>query len=380
MWTACCPGIQQLELCPYVPCKLANDYTCKLASQCQNLGGTPRVFVCNNNGVARADGTCLCNNNEATGTGWVADPTRFSYQGCYKPISCPRSAIFPYNVCNQVDACNPKSFIVLPKSGGYFDQQFGWFLEQAGLPINNATLLALLDPASANENSMAIQALEQLALDVQFAVDNILACVDVWPTDTPTSTQAMVVPGTPQYAAVVFPYMKPFLQPYVLTPSSIAYAGVANTSFLTDEKIFYFLTSLTQNVRARARRLTLMQVQYLVMNGSSSLNVSFAQNYTVNFIRLHAWVVLAGQILITFPDGQICPKIATVAGTYFTWLGPDGNSIACTSQYIDYVFTQQPAYTTYCTDTQSQTCIGWQNQVCASLGYVTPSAGDFYAG
>jgi hypothetical protein len=266
-----------------------------------------------------------------------------------------------------VDACNPANFIVLPKSGGVFDNQFGWFFEQAGLPINNATLLAILDPASANENSMAIQALEQIALQVQFAVANILACIDVWPTDTYNSTRAMVVPSTPQYASVVFPYMKPFLQPYVIYPSNITYLSV-NTSFLTDLKIYYLLTSLTQNA------------QYLVMDGSESLNITFAQPYAVNFVRLHAWVQAAGRITITFNDGQICPSTAVIAGGFFNWLGPDGNSIACTSQYTDYTFTQQAAYATYCTDPQSQICINWQNQVCASLGYITPSPGDFYSG
>ena len=369
MWTSCCPGILQLELCPFVPCLLANTYQCTLASDCQNLGGQPRVEVCNGNGVARADGTCLCNKNAVTGVGFMADLTRFSYQGCYKPISCPVSVISG-NVCNQQAACDPKSFIILGKAGGYFDQQWGLFAQKAGLPINNATLLAQLDPSSANEDSMRIQSLNQIALNVQFQIDDILICIDVFPTDTFNSTVAMVPPSNAQYASIVFPYMKPFLQPYNLPLNNLTFGSV-NTSLLTDATFYYNMVSLQEDV------------DYITLNGTTILEIVFDQPYTIMFVRLHALIDAVGIVNISFPDGLMCPQIAVtpISPATFLWLGPAGNSIACTPQYLDYNFLQQgAAYLAECADSQSQGCIAWEQKICLSLGFIVPESSDYYPG
>ena len=369
-WANCCPGVAELELCPNVPCQFGSSYKCTGAAQCIPLGGVPLVYPCNHHGTPRADGTCACDANQQTGQGYMADLTRFTYNGCYAPISCPVTLVAPYTVCNQQAACDASKFIAMERVGGYFDQQFGYFALQAGLPNNNQTLLSLLEPNANIVDNFRVQVLNQLALQVLLARADIATCICIYPNDTinSTSLEAMVLPYSPQYAAGVFPYLRPFTQPFALTLTNITF-GAVDTAFLTDSNFYVTTEGMT------------LDLNYLVLNGTTSLVVAFDQPYFISFIQLHAWVQFTGIVNISFPDGSYCPVIALGTTSQFIWAGPAGNAIACTSQYIDFDFTALGSeYLAQCGDPQSTGCITWETQTCLTLGNIVPNLGDYYQG
>ena len=355
-----------------MPCGLGDSFPCVPAAKCIPQGGVPRVFPCNNHGLARADGTCQCDANEATGQGYTADLARFSYQGCFAPISC---GVFG-TVCNAMDACDPANIVALQKVP-YFEGQLPTLLYLDGVPVTNESFISAADPNFAHQSSLRLQSLEQIALQVIAARDGLLACIDVFPGENCSSLYpvAMLHPS-PSLCPSVYPYLKSFTQPYYLQPLNITYNNV--TEPLLNDSLFF----------ATAATLREGQ-QYVVFNNTlanASIFITFDQPYFITFVRFHQWVISgAARVSIAFPDGSQCqsPVSVTPAPT-FVWQGPDGAAILCATTYQDFNFQATPLlvaqYQANCADATSAQCGTWQAQTCVQYGNFVPTPGNYYPG
>ena len=190
---SCCPTDEypRLELCPNVACLRGGEIICTEAKDCV-APDFPQVFACNNHGLARADGTCLCDSDRVEGVAYTFDAEQFSNDGCYRRVQC---ALSPLNdlPCHAISGCGePAEWPSLP-TDAYYQQQ--WYNCLGAIGLLNITTATQAHAVSANEFADRIfQAATSNALLVNDAIIGLATCICVGPNDTATDKCCML-PG-----------------------------------------------------------------------------------------------------------------------------------------------------------------------------------------
>jgi hypothetical protein len=372
IWSKCCPGVDRLERCAYVPCLIAGSTSCVLSHKCVESGGFPLVCPCNCKGTARGDGTCQCQANQVTGVGYTYNLELFSYKGCYQRGSCGVSRATG-TVCNGFPVCDTSKWIAFPKVP-YFEQQRFGVLFRDGLPLTNESWVRALTDDYDLMDSLLVSALVQIALKVQAAVSALAACICVYPgEDGSAAPFGMVQPAAGAPRTLVYPYLKSFRSPYQLALANVTFAGTGPDLAFLHDGAFY----------TNPARMAL-GVDYVVVESHvTPLIVQFAGPVNVAIVRIHAQAPLASRISVSFPDGSACPSTAAITppGESFVWAGT-GNAIYCTATYqdLDFAAYDSAGYSSNCADAKSPACAAWKAGACLASGNLVPASNDYFQG
>ncbi|MHA1680868.1 MAG: hypothetical protein ACTSUE_07660 [Promethearchaeota archaeon] len=237
-WLACNPGLKRLERAEFTPCLIQGKTQCLASGECIPNGGEPLVYPCNNHGTGRKDGTCECVQDEIAGTGYTFDDERFSYEGCYKEITCPRS-LSRNRPCNFIPACDePEEWRDMPDVP-YFNDQIETIVARLGHEISNQSIIREITDI-AQIDKLREQAYVAVAQAVEDDLQGVDACICVYPNDNPLDPIGMR-PYDPN--GPVGPYLKSFNRPREI---QIADASqVLASSRATADQIFEVLFEST---------------------------------------------------------------------------------------------------------------------------------------
>ena len=371
VWNQCCPPPMQLEFCPYTPCELAGSTQCLLSPLCIQQGGTPLVYPCNNHGIARVDGTCLCDEDQTTGKGWTYDLTKFSTLGCFLANNCQLSRVAPYKPCNWKDPADTSTWTVLVKVG-YIEQQYLTSVFNDGLPPTNESFIRAILPQIEYQQAVQLQALQEAANFVHNELLGFNSCVCVYPNN---SLQYMVQNLSASDLASVLPYNKSFTSPYLVFPTNTTWMG-SSAPYLIDNKFYY---STNELVIGR---------DMAVLNATSPITVNLPYPLHLSTIRIHAVSSTSMQVNISTPDGASCAMFPYVAPSAnvgnLTWIGKaNDGALYCSNTYQDFDFTTwmyKGAYFANCLIPTSAGCRLWQTHTCLALGWLVPNSLDYVPG
>lgn len=318
-WQTCCPNIP-LELCNFVPCVIKGRTECKLTETCIPLGGTPKVYPCNDKGVPRADGTCECEHNENDGTGYVPDPDIGEEDNCYAKIQCPMNE-FTGTPCGKVEPCDDPGNWVNPPLIPFFNQQIDILLFLLKFSFSNESVI--------NEISNRIQmqqqkleAYEAIAIATREAIRSVRSGIYVDnPNDTNYTFPIGMLPYTLEESYVILPYDKPFETPFLLP-----YNGYP---ILKDDWV------------------TALEYSELI-NGTDYLQFPLSFNFTIPnriyAIRVHARAFNAANQTVRFlvNGREICPLVI-VDSVEWDWAEQ-----YCDPIYVDFDFETLEDYQVKC--------------------------------
>ncbi len=339
LWDEACGLYDRLEKCPNVPCRVGGNIIPMPAAECAD----PLVYYCNNHGIARADGTCLCDTDREAGTGYTHDLTQFSTEGCYKEVSCGISKLSG-KVCNRVSPCSePEKWVnPLPYDIG-IDQQW-WIcgLEAMGM-FSNLTRLDTISNSFDQFNALLLDALSDIAIAVIEAINGLASCICVYPTDTVNDRCCMLSGGS-------FIYDQNYPYPYFIDGYSPGYPN------LTDRNI--------ENMGNESYVFADGEYFDFIMNN--------ADITTISVIRLFGKKVQSSddvQVRFTSDGVQICPPSASVINTttsFLEWVLGDREYYACAPTFTCYVYKDQLAleYAANCVIPESSKCVDWKSSVC----------------
>ncbi len=190
LWAECCPGENRLKRCANIPCTLAGTVQCVSSRTCATNGGTPHVYVCNNHGVDRMDGTCGCD-NDGVSQGYAPDYSRFETDNCYLKINCPLSQINGLG-CNYKTGCSePEAWVDVPDDKS-FELQNEVMLALMGYGVDNATYINVVLPILNSVTGALQAALARAALVYEVALGGLGGCVCVYPGENPASPCCML--------------------------------------------------------------------------------------------------------------------------------------------------------------------------------------------
>lgn len=341
LFRVCCAGYERAEYCPFIPCRDGSNVVCKLSIECAD----PLVYFCNNHGLARADGTCLCNKNVYNSEGYTYDKSQYSRPNCYRYIKCAAG-------CNTIDPClEPDQWRhPLPYDIALEQQWFTAGLSAQGEYVN-ATKIAQVSAAGDAYNSQIYAAAAAIAVEVRDEIVAMSACRCEYPTDTQYEKCCMNAGSVPDYEA------------------NYKFANQIWGSFngypnLTDLS----LESMIGNGNYEFRNGD-------VLNFTLQYNVSM----TLSAIRIWAYATVTSGITFSFFDGStnqfICQN-----GTYTPPIGTnilgwslfsiDGQpALQCEPTYQCFVYALQDptGYLANCiNDPTSSICLFWQEETCVA--------------
>lgn len=329
IWEQCCGGFDRLEKCDTIPCSVQGQIQCVSAVSCQN----PLVYPCNNHGTALADGTCECEINIESGTGYTYDETQFSDRGCYKLLQCPD--------CHFVPACTePAEWRhPLPYDIG-LDQQWYSCIQGLGL-YSNETLINELSSSLNQRSALIIQGLTQIAVRTNRAINDLAACICVYPNDTATVKTGML-PG------VEYRYKQNYRSPYNLSG------------------IFPGYPLLYDNT------LESIPVETYTFSAGDSFNFTLGNNASTFISAVRIWGVnLDNNTIVELRSkGElVCPVILLNydGSPYSYWIAGSELAFQCGPYYTCFNFrTAFPIeYDANCAIPESTECLDWQYATCA---------------
>ena len=351
IWSKCCQGYTGFDDCPITPCKVGENILCYEAQACLDYSPTaPLLYVCNNHGVARADGTCLCNSDVEEGSVYTSSPTDFATEGCYTKKVCLVSAI-NNRPCNEPDPCSdPKAWTYPFTRCPFLEQQWATAMNGATM-LNSYAQLAALDINVDETQNMVERSLGNIALRVQDAVSSYGGCVCIYPGDTQTSRCCMISNNKVYYYKQAFqtPYYMPVV-PNLLYPT--IFAG-PTYPIGRDQLKYYFKKDDVIN----------FQLIYT--------------NVTIAAIR----IMSSGNAALVLQDSvgrQICPTIRLINYDIdydypiFNWnAGRLGDALDCTPVYQCVPGISFPDYQAICgVKTNTDQCMLYREQSCEDLGYI----------
>jgi hypothetical protein len=340
----CCPesSYPRLEQCPKVLCRIGNIDTCILSEECTGPERTPQVFVCNNKGKARMDGTCECDGS-GTGAVYLPDYNRFSYDACFQYKECTRSPI-NQEICNQVKRCDFKHpdflFGVFP----YIDQQMWTFMARSSESISNRTFVMKATKNIEDLERIKIQAYTRLGLQVENDVQQLQSCRCVYPNENSTTPCCQL----PYDTNSIF-YGKSINTPYLIPIYNASNALIDGRIVDTDNEYL------------------IQQIDFIQLRNTIKINLP--DKYTISAIRLYARYSGINSIQIQFLSDslqEICGSQFTLIQSDFRWWGTSGRYL-CLAQYENYPFRvfYQSDYTKNCgTGEQTINCMNWMDSIC----------------
>lgn len=355
-WDKCCQGYSSRRLCPNVLCRTLPTSSCLTAEECLAYSPTaPALYPCNGHGIARADGTCLCDTDPDTGEGYTYDYSQFDTKGCYKFVKCPISVVSG-NTCNRVSQCDQPDEWRAPftsnvfKLNGYFG--FQWFVASGGKGLyTNFTLLNQLNLDIFYLNEQIQQALARTALDVLDAQTAYEGCICYGPNDTFTERSCMVL-NDQNYT-----YRQNYNSPYLLNATGI------------DGGPGYFIYG---GVYPAGKYL----FDYHYVQGDI-IDISLGNDVTTIWaLRLMSY----GNATLKITDGStsslVCPEAVTKpyyinqAYPIFNWnVGVLGGSLSCVPEYTCLLAKSFPDYPQYCgTRVTTTECLNYREVACAEAG------------
>jgi hypothetical protein len=338
----CCSSFSRLELCPNVVCDQDGVLTCTLASECI-LPQVPQIFPCNNHGVARADGTCLCDSSQEKGFGYTNDFTQFSIDGCYREFQCPISK--RNNApCYFLEACShPEEFRYPAPPDLYLAQQPYMCGPQQGL-IQNSTILTQIATSANIFLDRLIQALTQIAIEVGNAIVALGGCICVYPDDTESEKFGML-PGAN------FTYLQSYHSP------SLLFGHFPGYPFLTD-----FTLETYGNESYLIAANTTIEFQF---TNTSDTNISA--------LRIYADQVQNGSVInVLRSDGvtTVCDQLLPQASGFpLSWISssryPPVTAFYCGPLFTCATFESDPGFNLNCgASSLIQACTNWKTAQC----------------
>lgn len=345
LWSTCCPGLTRLEKCRYVPCTFAGKTECTLIEDCMGYGHKPLVYVCNNHGRALADGTCVCDQDENSGAGYMYDLEVYSGKGCYGTLQCPVSRVSG-SVCNAMPACSSLQYWTGFPYEPYFEQQIAEFVFGEGLSYTNRSILERM--AGTRLQKLILDAYSQLALDLQSHLDGIASGVCVYPLDNCTAPHGMLpcddIPGN--YELV---FNKALKSPYSLRS-------------YVNSTVYPLLDTEFASTRLNYAKSTNQSAWLL----SDSVGVSFNQSFYVDVLRLHVYTI-GGSVALAIKgdDGDdVCQTVLLTTEDY-AWV-----DIFCMPQYrgVRMDLEYPGLYAAHClNDEFSADCEAWTRNKCLEI-------------
>lgn len=351
-WAKCCQGYPSLRLCPFTACRTLDTISCLTPEECLAYNpDAPLIYPCNGHGVARADGTCLCDFDRDAGTVYRPDYSQFDTNGCYLLKRCGVSRKSG-NVCDSISQCeDPGAWMNPFPNVPYLEQQ--WLVGTGGLGMaNNYTKLEMLDIAVFSFNAIVEYSLALIALAVILAEASYQGCVCYYPNSTFAERCCMVL-NDKEYT-----YMESFNYPYFLNISA------ANSTY---DSLF------KGNVYPAGRDL----YDYYFEQGDV-VEITLQENETnINAIR----VMSSGGANIMFLSStgeQICPEVELIdylidsSYPIFNWnAGQLGGALSCGPLYTCVSGTTFPLYESVCgIKTDTDDCIAYRESSCLESGYI----------
>lgn len=342
-WTQCCPGIKQLEACTQVPCVVGGLTQCLPMDVCQGSDRTPKVYVCNGKGRVLADGSCLCDKDETSGTGYTHDYDVYSEKGCYATVSCPVS--LGGTVCNSQPACSDLSAWLEPPDIPYAWQQLAMFAMREGLaPTNKSIVSRVMGDDMAQ---IILLTYAHLALEISAIMRAATTTICVYPTDNCSAPFGMFpFCGAEEY---ILPYMRNLDAPFLVP--------MTTDSWLVDK---LFAVSASVYLGQSGTHFTLFP------SGGHYVSVDFGQPRYLDVIRIHLRAVL--DISISFVGDSadsVCQSVDVVGESNYHWV-----DIVCLPQYSEYRFDLEMPndWALHCgNDDTSLICEEWMQSTCITI-------------
>lgn len=329
LWDRCCGNVDRLEKCDTVPCTVQGEIQCVEAKSCTS----PLVYPCNNHGTALADGTCSCNIDVEQGTGYTHDYTQFSEKGCYKLLQCPD--------CHFVPACSePAEWRhPLPYDIG-IDQQ--WYSCIGGLGLySNETMINEMSSSLNQRSELIVQGLTQIAVRTNRAINDLAACICVYPNDTASVKYGMVT-------GVEYRYKQNYRSPYNLSGTFPGYPLLQdNTLESLPVEIYTFNTGDSFSFRLENNASTFISAVRVW-----GINL---ENTTTLELRSQGQLVCPAILLNYLPD------------TLQYWIAGSNFAFQCGPYYECYNFrvNNKLEYDANCAIPDSSECLNWQYATCA---------------
>ncbi len=368
-WAACC-GETRLERCVQIPCRFGGVDQCAGAQECLTRGGTPLVYPCNNHGLPRADGTCECTVDAATGAGFTSALAVYDHANCYGTNVCPTSPACT-GPCCRVSECDASAWTTPPDTT-FYDQQAEAQLALQGDDISNRTWAGFAVWSLTQRGQLLMTGTLAAALEFKAARDAAGTCICVYPNEDPAHPVCMAPYDSPADYANVAPYKKSYRAPYefVLNASSAAAPCSAAQTFAV----------LTGNTFSDSTVRRVQCADYVPLAaGSVEIDFAFAREETMVVVRLHAVLTAATTFdFLNDAGDSTCESTTIIAVNQigsWQWF-----TLFCTPAYYnyDFQFAQPDVYIAECTAVGStpQGCAQWMQDTCTALGYVynPPSA------
>lgn len=351
LWKKCCQFYTRLELCPFAPCLIGADIQCLSIQQCLEIDPDALLVEdCNGHGKARADGTCECEADEDSGTGYTADYTQFSYDGCYKLIQCPVSKITK-TPCKIIDQCSSKEMLNIFNAPRYYKQQ--WYLGTGGRGlINNQSEIFKFGDDLITYNDQVQQSLTKTALSVIAAESDYQGCVCYYPNSTDTDRCCMVNDGQN------YTYMQAYTEPYWLNVTTTnnytsIFHGVVNPVG-TQVLVNYFTPGMSINGSFDFNETNVIAIRVMSSGGAVLRLVNSINQPLCDDI-----------ILLPLPDFDIIyPKLNWNAGEL-------GGALNCGPSYSCVAGKTFDQFQIFCgVKPDSRECLDFLKQQCISAGYI----------
>lgn len=342
-WQNYCFEFTRLELCPWSVCKQKGSLKKILATDCI-VPSTPQIFPCNNHGILRADGTCLCDYDEQTGVGYTSDFTQFSTPNCYRRYECPKSLINGKS-CHYLDACTASEFRLPAPNETYLAQQTYMCSTREGL-INNATILNQISTSVDVFRDRLIQGLTTIALEVERDITGSQSCICVYPDDTQFVKTGMVPGGN-------YEYFENYIAPYYLDGNVLSYPFLMDRSLEQAGWESYIISPGAT-------------IQFVMKNPI---------NTTMSAFRAYGNSSSVGQFSFTSGGQQICTPTTTppnqqlfVGGLDWVQFKDGVTASYCGPFYkCSSDFDEPDQFQFYCgSSITNQACIDWLNLQCFS--------------
>ena len=306
-WNQCCPGIVQLERCTTIPCIIGGVTRCVDIEECQGADRSPKVYVCNGQGVALADGTCKCTNNQNSGSGFTHDLDVYSTKGCFRQVECS-AAKTTGTVCNRFPSCSEfQNWPDLPVIPFLWNQAYVYAARE-GLPPTNESIVRKV--MSDHLNDIVGQTYIQEALSLLSDRRAAETCICILSAnDTCADPPGMLPCGDNMLV-----YRKSIPTPYNLVD-----VLTTEYSFLIDR---LFASSITFSVGN-------LETQSVSLGGFSVTIGNGDQYYTIDAIRLH--IVASALVTVSFVNEYtqpVCQPVTISANADYSW-----RDIYCIRQY-----------------------------------------------
>lgn len=366
LWTRdCCPGLDRLDRCNRVLCKIADVLTCVDPRECTGEERHPQVFPCNGHGNPLSDGSCECERNDETGMGYGADNRRFSGEdNCFKRISCPVAS--NGNVCNAGGEYR-LDWPEFPKVD-YWEDQIWSLLIHLGIAPTKTNAVRYLFSTIHRREQLVRAAFVQTALEVMQDIAGAASDICVLsPNEDPANPLGMLTYVGKE--SIVGPYGKAFTYPYEL----ILPPQVTNGSLriLFDRRFFKFLGNYENLLKEG--------VDYLLMKNSPFplIDLSLGKRVKISGIRIFAKTRSKNAVFLTFLDknkpiaNPLCNKLKIENDGKFEWRGSFSNMIHyCIKEWkeLDFRAEYKDDWLMKCKeDEESFTCREWKDQVCSKI-------------